>query len=116
MKGLIMEDILSLESNVSSYCRNFPVIFKSAKGSYLYDTDGKVYIDFLCGAGSLNYGHNNPHIKQKIIEYLNSDGIVHSLDLATTSKEEFLETFNSVILQPRKLNYKGSHKNPWVRM
>ncbi len=106
------EEYLSLESNVRSYCRNFPVIFKSAKDSYLYDKDGKEYIDFLCGAGSLNYGHNNLQIKQKVIEYLNNDGIVHSLDLATTAKQEFLETFYALILQPRKLNYKIQFTGP----
>jgi diaminobutyrate-2-oxoglutarate transaminase len=49
-----------LESNVQSYARSFPVIFDKAEGPYLYDDTGKRYIDFLAGAGSLNYGHNNP--------------------------------------------------------
>ena len=42
------------ESNVRSYCRKWPVVMKSAKGSYYTDVDGKKYIDFFDGAGALN--------------------------------------------------------------
>lgn len=52
------------ESEARSYCRGFPVLFSRAKGSHLYDDDGEAYIDFLCGAGALNYGHNNDVAKR----------------------------------------------------
>ena len=48
------------ESEVRSYCRNFPTVFVSAKGSIQKDETGREYIDFFCGSGALNYGHNNP--------------------------------------------------------
>ena len=60
------------ESSVRSYCRSFPVVFKQARGAELVTTEGKTYIDFLAGAGTLNYGHNHPVIKQALIEYLHS--------------------------------------------
>ena len=41
------------------------------------DENGKEYIDFFCGAGALNYGHNNDYIKEKMVAYLMSDGIMH---------------------------------------
>lgn len=107
-----MKLINSLESEVRSYCRAYPVVFEKAQGVHLIDKDGKKYIDFLCGAGSLNYGHNNPILKKEIIDYLSSDGIVHSLDLATKSKEAFLETFERQILAPRHLNYKVQFTGP----
>lgn len=47
-----------LESEVRSYCRNWPVVFDTAKGSRLTDVDGNSYLDFFGGAGALNYGHN----------------------------------------------------------
>ena len=47
------------ESSVRSYCRNFPAVFTKAKGAMMYDEEGNGYIDFFCGAGALNYGHNN---------------------------------------------------------
>jgi diaminobutyrate-2-oxoglutarate transaminase len=87
-------------------------MFEKAKGSYLIDNNGKMYLDFLCGAGSLNYGHNNPILKNEIIEYLNQDGITHSLDLATESKEDFLNAFFKNILSPRNLNYKVQFTGP----
>jgi diaminobutyrate-2-oxoglutarate transaminase len=48
-----------LESEVRAYCRSFPTVFTKAKGSKLWDEEGKEYLDFLSGAGALNYGHNN---------------------------------------------------------
>ncbi len=94
-----------LESEVRSYARNFPRIFKRAKGEFMYDEDDNEYIDFLSGAGALNYGHNHPVLRQKLIEYINSDGITHSLDLYTDAKKEFMETFREKILRPRNLDY-----------
>ena len=107
-----MKQINSIESDVRSYCRAYPVMFEKAKGPYLYGEDGKTYLDFLCGAGSLNYGHNNPILKKEIIDYLNNDGIIHSLDLATKSKEAFLESFHKNILGPRHLKYKVQFTGP----
>ncbi|NEO92516.1 MAG: diaminobutyrate--2-oxoglutarate transaminase [Moorea sp. SIO3G5] len=101
-----------LESNVRSYCRLFPTVFKKAQGAVLEDKEGIKYIDFLSGVGTLNYGHNNPQLKERLLSYLDSDGIVHSLDLATVAKEEFLEAFEAIILKPRQLNYKVQFPGP----
>lgn len=101
-----------LESEVRSYCRSFPTVFTKARGSVLWDRTGKKYIDFFAGAGALNYGHNNPLIKQKLIQYLQSDGITHSLDMATEAKEKLLRKFNDVILKPRGLDYKIMFPGP----
>ena len=94
------------ESNVRSYCRSFPTVFEKAKGPFVFDTEGRRYLDFFCGAGSLNYGHNPEGMKQAIIEYLQQDGIIHSLDMHTVAKRRFMEKFDSVILTPRGLPYK----------
>lgn len=95
-----------LESNVRTYSRSFPVVFTQAKNARLTDESGKEYIDFLAGAGTLNYGHNNPHLKQALLDYLASDGIVHGLDFWTAAKRDYLETLEEVILKPRGLEYK----------
>lgn len=94
-----------IESEVQSYARSFPRVFNRAKGEHLYDEDGNEYLDFLAGAGTLNYGHNNPIFKEKLLEYIENDGITHGLDLHTRAKGEFLETFNEKILKPRGLEY-----------
>lgn len=91
------------ESGIRSYCRSFPVIFDQARGAELITREGKSYIDFLAGAGTLNYGHNHPVLKKALIEYLENDGLTHGLDMYSAAKERFLETFHRVILEPRKL-------------
>ena len=97
------EVFTTLESNVRSYARSFPAIFTRAVGTELIDTHGKRYLDFLAGAGSLNYGHNNPVMKSALVDYIMDDGITHSLDLHTTAKERFLTAMHEVILAPRGL-------------
>lgn len=94
------------ESNVRSYCRVFPDIFNQAKESYIYTESGKRYIDFFAGAGALNYGHNPDFIKEKLIEYIQDDGVIHGLDLHTVAKREFINSFTTRILEPRGLDYK----------
>jgi len=93
------------ESKVRSYARNFPVKFVAASGAELVDDDGKKYIDFLAGCSSLNYGHNHPALKRALIEYIERDGVTHSLDMETDAKEAFLEEFEKTVLKPRKLDY-----------
>ena len=95
-----------LESNVRSYSRSFPVVFSRAKMSKLYTADGKEYLDFFDGAGALNYGHNNDYIKERILKYIESDGISHALDMFTEAKAGFFEAFEEKILKPKGLNYK----------
>lgn len=102
----------STESQVRSYSRSWPTVFTKATGSVLTDEQGKEYIDFFAGAGALNYGHNNPALRTELIEYLTSDGLVHSLDMMTPSKREFLETFKELILEPRNLDYKVMFPGP----
>lgn len=100
------------ESQARSYCREFPVVFARAKSSYLYDERGEAFIDFLCGAGALNYGHNNDAIKQAVLDYIGGDNIMMSLDLHSQAKRDFIETFQRLILQPRGLDYRLQFTSP----
>lgn len=94
------------ESEVRSYCRSFPVVFNKAHGSFLYDEQEHEYIDFFCGAGALNFGHNHPYIKNKVIEFLQNDMLTHALDMYTAVKREFIIKFENDILAKRNLEYK----------
>ncbi|MGR5163895.1 diaminobutyrate--2-oxoglutarate transaminase [Vibrio owensii] len=100
------------ESNVRSYSNSFPVVFRKAKGSWLETEQGERYLDFLAGAGSLNYGHNNPVLKQALLEYIEMDGITHGLDMHSEAKAAFLEALNQYILEPRGLDYKVQFTGP----
>jgi diaminobutyrate-2-oxoglutarate transaminase len=102
----------SVESEVRSYCRSWPVVFDRATGARLYDEDGNGYLDFFAGAGALNYGHNNPVLKQAVIDYLQRDGVTHALDMHTVAKRDFLETFTEVVTRPRELDYKVMFPGP----
>ncbi|ARE78253.1 diaminobutyrate--2-oxoglutarate transaminase [Streptomyces sp. NPDC059558] len=102
----------TVESEVRSYCRAWPVVFDRAEGSRLHDENGRSYLDFFAGAGSLNYGHNNPVLKQALLDYIARDGITHALDMSTTAKRAFLETFHSTVLAPRGLPYKVMFPGP----
>jgi diaminobutyrate-2-oxoglutarate transaminase len=101
-----------LESNVRGYCRTFPTTFATARNAILTDSDGREYIDFLAGAGTLNYGHNNEQLKQPMLEYLEADGVLHGLDMHTEAKERFLETFERCVLWPLELDYKVQFTGP----
>jgi len=76
------------------------------------DTDGQEYIDFLAGCASLNYGHNDPDMKEALLDYIKQDGMAHSLDLFTTAKQKFLESFEKIILAPRGMNYRVQFTGP----
>ncbi len=107
-----MNTIDRLESEVRSYCRSFPVQFARAEGVCLTSSQGVDYLDFLAGAGTLNYGHNHPELKAALLDYVEKDQVVHGLDMATEAKERFLETFESHILRPRELGYKVQFTGP----
>lgn len=107
-----MRTFEEVESVVRSYSRGWPTVFNKAKGYKLWDTDGKEYIDFFAGAGTMNYGHNDETMQQKVIDYIQNDGIIHSLDMGTTPRKEFLENFKEIILTPRKLDYKIMFPGP----
>lgn len=101
-----------LESQVRSYSRSWPAVFDRAVGATMYDTDGREYLDFFAGAGALNYGHNNPALKKVLLDYLGDDRVVHSLDMFTTARTDFLNTFHDVVLAPRGLDHKVIFPGP----
>ncbi|MBX3249192.1 MAG: diaminobutyrate--2-oxoglutarate transaminase [Myxococcales bacterium] len=101
-----------LESEVRGYCRSFPTTFTHASGATLRDDRGREYVDFFAGAGALSYGHDAPYLREALIAYLQSGGIVHSLDLHTAAKARFLETLEEVVLKPRGLDMKVMFPGP----
>ena len=103
---------LRRESRVRSYCRHYDAVFDTARGSLIWDTEGREYLDFLAGAGSLNYGHNDPDMAAALIAHIQLGGIAHGLDLHTRPKQAFLETFEEVILAPRGLPYRVQFTGP----
>ncbi|MEU6979163.1 MULTISPECIES: diaminobutyrate--2-oxoglutarate transaminase [unclassified Streptomyces] len=100
------------ESGVRSYSRRWPVVFSRASGSRLYGEDGRGWLDFFAGAGSLNYGHNNPVLKRALLDYIESDGVTQALDMFTGARRELLETLHELVLRPRGLDHKVLFPGP----
>ena len=46
------------------------------------------------------------------MHYLASDRVIHSLDMYTVAKSEFLTAFDELILQPRQLDYRVQFPGP----
>ncbi|WP_051704200.1 diaminobutyrate--2-oxoglutarate transaminase [Glycomyces sp. NRRL B-16210] len=107
-----MQVFEQVESQVRSYCRNWPTVFATARGSRITDEDGRSFLDFFAGAGALNYGHNHPVIKEALLAYLTEDNVVHTLDTYSGAKTRFLEAFRDLVLAPRNLDYKVQFPGP----
>jgi diaminobutyrate-2-oxoglutarate transaminase len=79
------------ESNARSYPRRIPIAIKKANGIFVTDVEGTVYYDCLSGAGTLALGHNHPVIKEAIQSVLDNDYPLHTLDIMTPIKDDFIE-------------------------
>ncbi|MFW6342639.1 MAG: aspartate aminotransferase family protein [Halothiobacillaceae bacterium] len=107
-----MEIFEQWESKIRAYCRAAPTVFTTARNALQFDEAGRRYIDFYAGAGVLNFGHNPPKMKQALIEYIESDGVAHSLDMYTTAKRAFIDKFVHDILEPRGMDYRLQFVGP----
>ncbi len=103
---------LRRESAARGYCRRFDTVFTSARGSLMRDEAGREYIDFLAGCAALNYGHNDPAMRDALLAHISADGLAMGLDLYSTAKRAFLDTFESVILKPRSLPHRVQFTGP----
>src|SRR5579885_695272 len=73
-----------------------PVVIERGEGFYVYDIEGKKYLDFMCGYGVALLGHNHEVIKNAIIEQINKIITCHS-SLYLDVRAEFLELLFSVL-------------------
>ena len=63
---------------VHTYNR-FPVIFEKGEGVYLYDTEGKKYLDFAAGIAVCGLGYGNPELNQALKDQI--DMLMHTSNL-----------------------------------
>ncbi|MBQ9786714.1 MAG: diaminobutyrate--2-oxoglutarate transaminase family protein [Lentisphaeria bacterium] len=100
------------ESNARSYPRKFPFSIVKAKGSWVEDVEGNRYLDFLCGAGTLALGHNDPEVNQAMIDLISSDAPLHTLDLTTPAKDRFVHKIISLLPEALQGNVKIQFCSP----
>lgn len=88
------------ESNARSYPRRFPFVIDKAKGLIVTDIEGKQYYDCLSGAGTLALGHNHDVVIEAIEDVLKKQIPLHTLDLATPLKIEFMQEIFASLPEP----------------
>ncbi|MBV5262067.1 aspartate aminotransferase family protein [Synechococcus moorigangaii CMS01] len=79
------------ESNARSYPRRIQLAIQEAQGIFLKDVDGNEYFDCLAGAGTLALGHNHPAVLEAMQQTLTGRYPLHTLDLTTPIKDQFVE-------------------------
>ncbi len=52
----------------------FDKVFTKAEGAWLWDQDGRRYLDFLGGYSVFNVGRNHPRVKRALMEWMERDG------------------------------------------
>lgn len=58
-----MQDIMTLENTYAAHCyKPIPVVLHKGDGVYLWDTDGKQYLDFMSAYSAVSLGHAHPDI------------------------------------------------------
>jgi acetylornithine/N-succinyldiaminopimelate aminotransferase len=89
-----------MNSNLLKNYSRYPVKFEKGDGFYLYDKDGKEYLDFLAGIAVVGLGHNNGKIKNAVIEQVNK--LWHTSNLFESEQPEKLAT---ALAQRTNLDY-----------
>ena len=80
---------LAEESLLHVYNR-FPLVLDHGDGMYLYDTDGKKYLDFAAGIAVMAFGYNNQEyndaLKAQIDKLLHTSNLYYSVPTATAAQ------------------------------
>ena len=62
-------ELLEIEERFGAHNYHpLPIVVESAKGAWIYDTEGKRYLDCLSAYSALNQGHAHPKILQALTE------------------------------------------------
>ena len=68
MAGSLQEHVKLIEQ----YCANnyvpLPVVLERGEGVYVWDTDGKRYIDMMSAYSAVSHGHRHPRIMAAFLE------------------------------------------------
>lgn len=91
---------MSEDQYMGNLYQRFPVTVEKGKGSHVWDTDGKEYIDCMGGYGVALVGHQNQRVVNAIKEQVDKIITVHS-SLYNKTREEFLKTL--IGLAPKNL-------------
>ena len=78
-----------MQAVMNTYGR-LPVTFVSGEGSWLIDSQGRRYLDALCGIAVCGLGHAHPAVAKAISEQANT--LIHTSNLYSIERQEALAT------------------------
>ena len=92
---MVKNSIQEAEKNLLHVYNRFPVVLDHGEGMYLYDEDGKEYLDFLAGIGVMCLGYHHPVYTEALKEQI--DKLCHTSNLFFTKNcGEAAEALNKV--------------------
>lgn len=82
--------ITSLEQHVLKTYNRYPIVLKKGQGVYLYDSEGKKYLDFGAGIAvqSLGYGNKelNDAIKEQVDTLMHTSNLFYNVPIARAAE------------------------------
>jgi len=85
--------------------------FSTVDGSVLVTGD-REYIDFYSGAGTLNYGHHNVALQQKLAHDVGRNGKLGVGARQAEITRQFFNAVNRILLEPRSWSYQMQLAGP----
>lgn len=67
---MVNENVLKAEENLLHIYNRFPLTLDHGDGVYLYDTDGKKYLDFAAGIAVMGLGYHNRELEDVLKEQI----------------------------------------------
>ena len=97
----MLQDFCKYQAQTTPYPLGMEV--SHAVGSYIYDTKGNKYLDFVAGVSACTLGHQNPRVKKAIIDQL--DKYMHVMVYGEYVQEPAVELCKLLAENmPEKLN------------
>ena len=92
---IAIEAIQTMKTHVMNTYQRLPVTFSHGEGVWLIDTDGKRYLDALCGISVTNLGHAHPAVSAAIKKQ--ADLLLHTSNLYhITPQQQLAEKLCSI--------------------
>lgn len=67
---MVNEKIQAAEENLIHVYNRFPIVLDHGEGMYVYDTEGKEYLDFAAGFAVTGLGYGNKEFEEALKEQI----------------------------------------------
>lgn len=91
-----MSEYSKYEVDFMKEAASFPITWKEASGSLVFDDTGKTYIDFSSGIFVTNVGHSNIDVKKAMYKQI-TDNMLFTFSYPTKVRKEFVDKLMSVV-------------------